>query len=569
MADPIKRLHYFDHQFLRADDFTDEQEYHTGMRRRHNRLLHTWGIADGLEVEFETGASGVTIRPGTAIDSDGREIVLTEDRFEELSGLPANADVYVTVAYREEQTDPTAETGVEGNTRWTEEPQLQALASAPSDPSRDILLARVSRSGAEVTGVDSSERRAAGVVAGDLEVRSLALTDPSVVSTQWPRVRLGAANRADVEGGLRVRGGLRVDGTIRGDLAPGSVDTDQLANGAVSEQKLATDAVSNRAIQNNAISNPKIANNQITESKLHPSMRGKLVTNGDGHDHSGGDGAPIRHSTIARDDGRNPHDTRAEDVGALSARGGTVEGNVDVAGLFRCDGGPRPNPFGRSAVFASGANNMAMAIREGTWQAGSTQLKGALGVWASGRGSHGIFIHNHGGYALYVDEGIVSFSSGKTGYVLDKFVNRSGQTLHTGDVVKLKGTPIVRFEGDLNKIPIPEVALADRESDTAVIGVVDCEAIPGPDEPDHRTEPEDPTSIPDGGDLFVVTLGTYAHCRVDATEAPIEVGDLLTTSSNPGHAGKATEPQLGSIIGKALEPLAEGTGYIAVFVNMQ
>ena len=73
MAQPIKRLHYFDHQFLREDDFTDEQEYHMGMTRLHNRLLHTWGIADGLEVEFETGASAVTVRSGTAVDSQGRQ----------------------------------------------------------------------------------------------------------------------------------------------------------------------------------------------------------------------------------------------------------------------------------------------------------------------------------------------------------------------------------------------------------------------------------------------------------------------------------------------------------------
>jgi hypothetical protein len=66
---------------------------------------------------------------------------------------------------------------------------------------------------------------------------------------------------------------------------------------------------------------------------------------------------------------------------------------------------------------------------------------------------------------------------------------------------------------------------------------------------------------------LVVTLGAYAHCQVDATETPINVGDLLTTSANPGHARKAVAPQIGSIIGKALEPLGQGTGCIAVFVN--
>jgi hypothetical protein len=67
----------------------------------------------------------------------------------------------------------------------------------------------------------------------------------------------------------------------------------------------------------------------------------------------------------------------------------------------------------------------------------------------------------------------------------------------------------------------------------------------------------------------MVTLGCFANCHVDASEGPIRVGDLLTSSANPGHAKKAADPKLGTVIGKALEPLAEGTGYIAVFVNIQ
>ena len=51
----IKRLNYFDAQFLGETDFTDEQTYHLEMRRRHNRLLHSWGVADG---GFPTTKSG-------------------------------------------------------------------------------------------------------------------------------------------------------------------------------------------------------------------------------------------------------------------------------------------------------------------------------------------------------------------------------------------------------------------------------------------------------------------------------------------------------------------------------
>ena len=48
MLPPTRRVHYFDHQFLRVEDFTDEQAYHLEMRRAHNRMLHSPGVAHGL-----------------------------------------------------------------------------------------------------------------------------------------------------------------------------------------------------------------------------------------------------------------------------------------------------------------------------------------------------------------------------------------------------------------------------------------------------------------------------------------------------------------------------------------
>lgn len=60
-------------------------------------------------------------------------------------------------------------------------------------------------------------------------------------------------------------------------------------------------------------------------------------------------------------------------------------------------------------------------------------------------------------------------------------------------------------------------------------------------------------------------------CKADATFAPIEVGDLLTTSSMTGYAMKAEDPQkaFGSVIGKALSPLGEGTGLVEVLITLQ
>ena len=61
------------------------------------------------------------------------------------------------------------------------------------------------------------------------------------------------------------------------------------------------------------------------------------------------------------------------------------------------------------------------------------------------------------------------------------------------------------------------------------------------------------------------------YCRVDAATAPIAVGDLLTTSSTPGHAMKAANATLafGAVIGKALQPLAAGRGLVPILVTLQ
>lgn len=68
-----------------------------------------------------------------------------------------------------------------------------------------------------------------------------------------------------------------------------------------------------------------------------------------------------------------------------------------------------------------------------------------------------------------------------------------------------------------------------------------------------------------------IALNGKVYCKVDAHYSPIEVGDLLTTSSVTGHAMKAEDPlkAFGAVIGKALRPLKEGKGLIPILVALQ
>ena len=61
------------------------------------------------------------------------------------------------------------------------------------------------------------------------------------------------------------------------------------------------------------------------------------------------------------------------------------------------------------------------------------------------------------------------------------------------------------------------------------------------------------------------------YCKVDASYAPIETGDLLTTSPTLGHAMKVSDPLrgFGAVLGKALMPRSEGCGLIPILVALQ
>jgi hypothetical protein len=72
-------------------------------------------------------------------------------------------------------------------------------------------------------------------------------------------------------------------------------------------------------------------------------------------------------------------------------------------------------------------------------------------------------------------------------------------------------------------------------------------------------------------DRVPLALIGKGFCKVDATDASIEVGDLLTTSPTQGHAMKAEDPlkAFGAVVGKALAPLREGRGLLPILVALQ
>jgi hypothetical protein len=125
--------------------------------------------------------------------------------------------------------------------------------------------------------------------------------------------------------------------------------------------------------------------------------------------------------------------------------------------------------------------------------------------------------------------------------------------------LKLNAGTVVILDSEHNN----HVTVSSRPYDTRVAGVVSAQ--PG-------------ITLGEAGEgkVLVATTGRV-KLKVDATRGPIGVGDLLVTSDREGYAMKS-EPVMmgnrpfhspGTIVGKALEPLAQGTGEILVLLSLQ
>jgi hypothetical protein len=107
------------------------------------------------------------------------------------------------------------------------------------------------------------------------------------------------------------------------------------------------------------------------------------------------------------------------------------------------------------------------------------------------------------------------------------------------------------------------VVASSRAYDTRVAGVV-------------STQPGLILGEPRENAVLVATTGRV-KLKVDATRGAIRVGDLLVTSNKEGVAMKSRPINIGgtrihrpgTIIGKALEPLAKGEGEILVLLSLQ
>lgn len=191
-----KRMNWFDRQFVRAQDFVDADDYQLDRRRRHVRLLHSPGVAEGLRVNGAVGDASIAVDAGTAIDGQGREIVvLVPPPPLSLPTGVASAEIYLL--YEEALADPSTDPGVAGHTRIHEIPKLAVRKPGESVPTSasttgavpGVLLANLELDGGKLTAApDNSVRTLAGAVIGDVAVAGVTLRRTGRPASEWPRI---------------------------------------------------------------------------------------------------------------------------------------------------------------------------------------------------------------------------------------------------------------------------------------------------------------------------------------------------------------------------------------------
>jgi len=93
-----ERTRYFPGQLVGADDLTQDQAYAAERRRRHNRLLHGWGVVAGAGVTIGTDPGTVVVSTGFVLGPDGEEIWIGDDVVVDLCHVDAAGNLLMRPA---------------------------------------------------------------------------------------------------------------------------------------------------------------------------------------------------------------------------------------------------------------------------------------------------------------------------------------------------------------------------------------------------------------------------------------------------------------------------------------
>jgi hypothetical protein len=261
-------------------------------------------------------------------------------------------------------------------------------------------------------------------------------------------------------------------------------------------------------------------------------------------------------------------------TGNLTLGGSSTDGDVllkDNSGLTRI----HLDPGGHTIKIRDASNNLIAELgRNGNLRLGGSGSDGDVEIYRS-NGQRTMHFDGDGGNLWLggngTDGDIVMFPSGvansnstsqatihldaNAGDIVLKNADAAEDFDVIGDDVEPGSVLVIDDEGKLRT--------SDRAYDRRVAGVVSGAGSlrPGLILGRHGKST----------DRLPIALAGRVFVNAIADEAPIAVGDMLTTSSTRGHAMRASDPgrAFGSVIGKALAPLRKGMAQVPILVALQ
>jgi hypothetical protein len=271
------------------------------------------------------------------------------------------------------------------------------------------------------------------------------------------------------------------------------------------------------------------------------------------------------------------------DTAAMYVGGNGQDGDVVLYPSFKGNDSPLTEATirldGESATITVGGGGGS-----GTKDPNVTYIDGGLNLLGGTSGNAGP------GLRIRLDAAQADIFAGGNGAAGELFLFRSGNsnqapsqaTIHLdGETGELYGASFTPSGGDcaedfeMQDVTFAEpgtvmvigedskLRISDQAYDKRVAGVIAGAGDSRPGIILGRVQGTCPSRVP-------VALVGRVFCKVDADHGPIEIGDLLTTSANPGYAMKASDSTraFGAVIGKALASVKSGRGLVPVLVGL-
>jgi hypothetical protein len=191
----VPRPTYFDGERLLAETLDEAFAGPIELHRLHNRALHGWGIAFGLDVVGERCAKALSVGPGYAIDCAGRDLILPETVEIAVPPVAAAPDCspvpfVLAIAYtNDEDAEVEVRSGVCGTSGAVRRSDLPVVQFVPPESVRvglDVLLATVRVQNCALVERRRVDARRAALPAGRPTVAAGSTGTGTTTWRRWP-----------------------------------------------------------------------------------------------------------------------------------------------------------------------------------------------------------------------------------------------------------------------------------------------------------------------------------------------------------------------------------------------